>query len=236
MREIRLWCEALNDTSSTWEVEASEAHHFQRVLRGKLGQEVVLVDGRGGEAPAKCILMEKKRVVFQRSGPFLKRERGRSIHLIGPLPKGRRFDQLMEKAQEMGCASYAPLSTEFSVREELSASMRERTRERLKEACKQSRCPHLMELKGELELSDLDLLGDVMVLDVHSPALEVGDLKGTQPLHLLFGPEAGWSDRERSCFDDLGWRRRGLSVNHLRMETAAALGLGMALHFGREGR
>jgi RsmE family RNA methyltransferase len=131
-------------------------------------------------------------------------------------------------------SSYTPLSTEHSVREDYSETVREKSLERLQDACKQSRSAWIMTLEPARELGDLRLKPQSsFVLDVGGASIWSLPPYDGQPINLLFGPEAGWSDAEREGFKAQGLRRLGLSANHLRMETAAILGAGFILEWMR---
>lgn len=229
MRTLHLWSPPLEGLQAGHSLQLSpeEHHHFSRVLRGKVGHEVVLMDGLGSTANATCHDVSKKESHFTLTSDSLAHPRGPKIKVYGPIPKGKRFPYLMEKLQELGISSYGPLQTEHSVREEWSAEARRRTSERLIDACKQSRCPYLMVLEDSKTIDELNDSAPPLVLDVNSPPLLSTQV--SQSSVLIFGPEAGWSDQEKVGFESKGWKRVGLNGQHLRMETAAILGAGTLL-------
>lgn len=198
------------------------------MLRGKVGDEVILLDGKGTEAFAICVEGSRK------SSRFMIQDLKRhamvaQLELLGPLPKGRRFAYLCEKIQELGVCRYTPLSTEFSVREETGLSGRQKALDRFREACKQSRNPWLTELGEPLSLAEVAWGEDCMVLDVGGQSLWQQPLSAPHPKKLFFGPEAGWSSKERELFKDKGICSLSVGGHHLRMETAAVVGAGMVL-------
>jgi 16S rRNA (uracil1498-N3)-methyltransferase len=68
------------------------------------------------------------------------------------------------------------------------------------------------------------------VLLVRSSPVDLADLTEPRDLTLLVGPEGGWSDRELA----LATSRAGLGPRNLRADTAAVVGLAVALA-GRRG-
>jgi 16S rRNA (uracil1498-N3)-methyltransferase len=233
LREIRLWATSLSKALEGQELALgpTESHHFGNVLRGKVGFQVYLMDGLGWEASAVCVKREKRETVM-RVQSLVYRDPSFSMTLKGPIPKGKRFPYMLEKCQELGLRSWAPLSTEHSVREDFSSSGREKMTERLQDACKQSRNPWLMHL-GDNESLESALVNptSTVVLDVDGPSIWdfPVPLNLDKGLQLLYGPEAGWSDGEREQFKAQGCSILGLSSYHLRMETAAVVGAGVLL-------
>jgi 16S rRNA (uracil1498-N3)-methyltransferase len=214
-------------------LEPSEAHHFSNVLRGKIGYHVHLMDGLGREAAATCSQKEKKKVAFVLDALVVFSKVPKDLVLKGPIPKGKRFPYMLEKCQELGLAAWTPLATEHSVREELSPSGREKIKDRLRDACKQSRNPWLLTLGEEEQFADgLDSELQTVVLDVDAPPIwSLPELCPKRPIQLLYGPEAGWSDGERERLKERDCSFLGLSAHHLRMETAAVIGSAMLLEW-----
>lgn len=226
MRTLHLWSPPLASLQKGKSIilTPEEHHHFSRVLRGKAGQGVVLMDGLGYTVQAECSKAEKKESSFSLLTSPIFHTRTKRVGLAGPIPKGKRFPYLLEKLQEMGVHSYAPLHTEHGIREDWSEETKKRMRDRLIEACKQSRCPHLMILEEAKKLDDWAERQHPLVLEVDAPPLLQTNINESS--EMIFGPEAGWSLEERDMFRDQHWPRATLSTQHLRMETAAILGAG----------
>jgi RsmE family RNA methyltransferase len=70
-------------------------------------------------------------------------------------------------------------------------------------------------------------------------ALDIGGESWAEPVEpiktfsLMIGPEAGWSDVERQRLIEQEIPRIGLSIYHLRMETAATIGAARLLEGNR---
>lgn len=224
MRTIRLWCDDLSKTKESDKVEVSkpESHHFSHVLRGKVGEKIELLDGRGYRASVICCEITGRKPIFECVSKLFT-EVTHKLHVFSPLPKGKRLPYMMEKLQEVGVSSWTPLVTEYSVRDKLSSNQKEKLLERLKDACKQSGVAWRMEVHSDMCLEDALKLKSLYALDIGGEKWgEVNKL--AEDTHLLLGPEAGWSDGERSSIIENEIKRIGLSLNHLRMETAAIIG------------
>jgi len=185
------------------------------------------MDGLGHTAPARCVHTSKSETRCLLLESPTTHPAGKKLGVVGPIPKGKRFPYLLEKLQELGVHSYAPLQTDHSIREDWSQESRKSMGERLMEACKQSRCPYLLKLEDAASLRDLEPGPLALVLDVEAPPLLGVGVAGETTL--LYGPEAGWSQGERDFFRERGWQRVGLNRQHLRMETAAILGSGTVI-------
>ena len=224
MRTIRLWCDDLSKIKESDKVEVSkpEAHHFSHVLRGKVGEEVELLDGRGYQASVICCEITGRKPLFECVSKSFK-EVTHKLHLFSPLPKGKRLPYMMEKLQEIGISSWTPLVTEHSVRDKLSSNQKEKLLERIKDACKQSGAAWRMDVHSEISLEEALKLKSLYALDIGGEKWGETN-KLNEDIHLLIGPEAGWSNKEREALIENKIKRIGLSLNHLRMETAAIIG------------
>src|SRR5262249_14951791 len=97
-------------------LQGDEARHLGRVRRVGLGEVVELFDGRGFATRAKVAGLARDRVELIGQGePLPDREARCRLTLASAVPKGERFDWLVEKATELGVARLVPLLTERSV-------------------------------------------------------------------------------------------------------------------------
>lgn len=222
MKPIFLWAEdlALRGKGDRFSLSSSESHHFKRVLRGNSGEELMLLDGDGHIARAICTNIHTQYIEVE----VIEKEETKKrpqLHIYGPAPKGKRLPYMLEKLQEVGISSWFPIETEFSVRDELSAAGVKKLYERVKESCKQSQNPWVLRIEQKTAFEKILQLKNVFILDVHGQAIREPVIQKDIPCTVVYGPEAGWSDAERDAVDGLNIPRVKLSLNHLRMETAA---------------
>ncbi|MFN0056448.1 MAG: RsmE family RNA methyltransferase [Planctomycetales bacterium] len=200
-----------------------EAHHIQRVLRLGIGDAVTLFDGRGEEAEARIDAVSPEEIQVT----LLSRRR---VNLTRPLltlatavPKGERFDWLVEKGTELGVDRLIPLITSRSVVHPGNGKL-ERLRRTIVEACKQCGRSELMELCEPMEWAELleqefpekqvwvaDPAGEP-VSNVYGP--------GSGPTLAIVGPEGGLTGAELNGAEQAGARRVSLGSRILRVETA----------------
>jgi 16S rRNA (uracil1498-N3)-methyltransferase len=207
---------------------ADEAKHLSRVCRLGVGDVVEVFDGRGGATRSQVIALGDDWVELIAVGPPLgERHPPFSLTLASAVPKGERFDWLVEKATELGVERLVPIVTERSVVEPGSSKL-SRLRRSIIEASKQCRRNRLMVLDAPLRWTDfagtapgsLKFLAD---LD-GEPAPRVPPISRGQAVTLAVGPEGGFSSSERAIADRAGWSRICLGAHTMRIETAALAG------------
>jgi len=210
-----------------------EARHFLRVLRGKVGDQILLFDGQGHEMTAEATSVSKKEVIVRVLERRYEPPAGPRIVLATAVPKGERLRWLVEKATELGVDAIQPLLTQRSVVDPRPTKMA-RLENNVIAACKQCGRNHLMTLHEPQPLDAvLDAAaqsGEALIAAVPGGGTAVNVLSeaiasgGAGTIRMLVGPEGGWTEAELSRFEESGCLPIGLGRNILRIETAA-LGL-----------
>jgi len=203
-----------------------EAHHLSHVLRHAVGDSVELFDGRGMIGQAVIARIRKHDVDCDvtevRHDPPPEAE----LTLAMAVPKGERFDWLVEKATELGVRRLVPLRTERSTVDPRDSKL-DRLRQTIIAACKQSRRTRLMDLTAVKTWSEFlaeSVCGSLLIAHPGENASPL-DLIGTERQYTFaVGPEGGLTAEEVQAATSRGGRLIGLGPNILRIETA-----GMAL-------
>jgi 16S rRNA (uracil1498-N3)-methyltransferase len=116
VRLTRVYVDAPLRAGQQQPVEGGAANHIIRVLRLRVGDELTLFDGRGGEYAGKIDAMHRDDVLVtvleQRP---LERESPLQLTLAQGVSRGERMDWVMQKATELGVARIAPIFTERSI-------------------------------------------------------------------------------------------------------------------------
>ncbi|MEW6556953.1 MAG: 16S rRNA (uracil(1498)-N(3))-methyltransferase [Elusimicrobiota bacterium] len=103
-------------------ISGSEAHHLKNVLRKKTGDVVFLFDGKGNEYEAKIVAPDLSRGL--RNGEIelelitkIKKdaEPKIKINLYQSIPRGKKFEFIIEKTTELGVAKIIPIISERTV-------------------------------------------------------------------------------------------------------------------------
>ncbi|WP_435015761.1 RsmE family RNA methyltransferase [Tundrisphaera sp. TA3] len=209
-------------------LEGDEARHLARVRRVAVGECVELFDGKGRAFRAEVEGLGRDRVTLRIVGPGP--DSGVpacSLTLATAVPKGDRFDWLVEKATEVGVARLVPLTTARSVVDPRATKL-DRLRRAIIEAAKQSRRDRLMDLDAAVAWSALVRDGRApfrYIADPSGPPIAAVEppARGSSAI-LAIGPEGGFAPEELAEAADQGWRPVGLGAHILRIETAALVG------------
>lgn len=224
-------------------LEGEEAHHLLHVLRGKVGDQVTVIDGAGREALSEVVEASRKeariKVIQQNQSPPPAVE----ITLIQALPREQRMDLILQKATEFGIRRIVPVVSDNAVvriKPGEDAGKRERWNKIALSAAKQSGSLWLPEIQPVTGL--LDYLTAMPRYDVWlTCSLEADTLplkqvietaRANQPKSIAFliGPEGDLSSREYAAARNAGARMVSLGPRVLRSETAALYVLGI-LHY-----
>lgn len=204
-------------------LRGSEAHHLLHVMRAKVGTEIIVFDGQGGEWWAEITKLGRADVelALKKHRP-IERELPLEFILAVALPKGDRQRWLVEKAVELGVTRLMPLTTARS-----TVSMAEAPAKLLRyviEASKQCGRNRLLEIAKPQAWEQFVRQGlEVNRLVAHPGGLAVGEIKRNEQAATLLavGPEGGLTDEEIQLARQEGWQIVGLGERILRIETAA---------------
>lgn len=203
-------------------------HHLHRVLRCRPGDELLLLDGHGECCLVQLVQVQSHQATTRVLHRWRETRQGLSITLLQAMPKGDKFDLILQKGTELGVSCFVPVQSEHAV-PTLAAARREKRQLRWEriicEAARQCRRPLLPGLKPLLSLQQ-------------ALAIESNDLKlvlweaGSRPLasalpqqppkgiRLLVGPEGGFSPTEMASITAAGFLAVHLGPRILRTETA----------------
>jgi 16S rRNA (uracil1498-N3)-methyltransferase len=219
-------------------LDRGDLHHLGTVLRLGAGAEVEIADGRG--ASALAVLAEGE--VELATDPVVQPEPRPWLVLAQALPKGRKLDEIVRNACELGVDEVRTIDTVRSVvrlDERRAARGRERWTAVARAACEQARRPRRPAVTGPLRL---DRLGrdDELLLIAHPEAPALPSVASAwQPasrIVLAIGPEGGFTDDEVADAVAGGALAVGLGPFVLRTEHAGAAGLAvLAAATGRWG-
>ena len=217
-------------------LDGEARHHLTTVLRLTRGARLEVADGRGAVASGRLDSDEVELL----TAPVVTPPARPRLELAQALAKGRRFDEVVRQATELGVDVIRPVAAERSV-SKLSDERAERARARwssvARAAAEQARRPTRPRLAPPCPVDGLDLVAaEVLVAQPGAPALPdvAGDGQDVERVVLVVGPEGGWSDAELETLLEQGGRLAGLGPTVLRTEHAGAAGLAvLAARFGR---
>jgi 16S rRNA (uracil1498-N3)-methyltransferase len=216
----------------------SDADHryLVRVLRLSTGDRVVLFDGTGDEAEA----------VVERVGPralevkievrrSVAKEHRPELLLIQALPKGEKFDLVVQKATELGVHRILPVLSERSIPRVDKAKAQARVTRWQKiasEAARQSGRADVPEIAPITTLATALAASPQAALKLFFwEEMRTRSLRSIFPreppksIAIAVGPEGGFSNGECEAAKEAGFLPVGLGPRLLRTETAALVAL-----------
>jgi len=201
-----------------------EAHHVLKVLRGRPGDAVEVVDGAGRLFIAE--LRGGKEAAVLEALPVPEEV---EISLYQAIPKGGRMDLLIEKSTEAGATRIVPLLTRRGV-----VSPREGKQERWRRvagaAARQSLRLRVPQVAEPVRFEDaVESVGDAGVLLHNVPDLPPVEAVVVSQANLFIGPEGGWSENELRLAEEAGIALGSLGPYRLRSETAGIIAVARAL-------
>ena len=206
---------------------ADAANHVCRVLRLKIGSEVTVFNGQGGEFKGTIISVVKPVKVLLDEFFVPDRESKLNLRLIQGISRADRMDFTIQKAVELGIKTIQPVVTklgEVKLKLDRVTKKMEHWHRVIISAMEQSkRCvlPQLLPVKPLAEVKLSDLTGIKLVLDPSAKA-RISEVSGdNQELTILVGPEQGLSEAEITRAQASGFYAVNLGPRILRTETAA---------------
>ena len=208
-------------------------HHLARVLRVRVGDPVVVFNGRGGEFHAAVASAQSRSVELRllRHDP-VDREAPLAVTLLQGLSRGARMDYTVEKATELGVARIVPVRMARSVLklDDKRAARRVAHWTRIAiAACQQCGRTRLPEVTEPATLDDAltDLPSNALrlLLDPEGGPLNDLPVADHHAAVLAIGPEGGTDAPEREAMKAAGFLPVRFGPRVLRTETAAVAGL-----------
>jgi 16S rRNA (uracil1498-N3)-methyltransferase len=209
----------------------SAANHVTRVLRLRVGAQLTLFNGTGGEYAARIEATRPAVTVVVGEHSPIERESPLVLTLAQGVSRGERMDLVVQKGTELGVSRLVPLITERSV-VRLTDRQAERKLSHWRAiaigACEQSGRNRLPEVLAPSALPDYVKQRD------HATRLLLSPTAGTRlgdvacrggVITLLVGPEGGITQVEEAAAVAGGFVPVRLGPRVLRAETAAMAAL-----------
>jgi 16S rRNA (uracil1498-N3)-methyltransferase len=216
-----------------------DSHHLTRVVRRRAGDGVEVIDPEGRIWPATVVEPGDPATVRVAAAPRPAPAQA-PVTLLQGLADWGRLDVLVEKCAELGVARVALVAGARARRVPAPDAWRRR-RERLlrvaEAAARQSGRPRLPEVDGVLSweeaLEAATAAGDAYLLDpgagVGLPAALAAREDPARPVALLVGGDTGFGEDEVALATARGVTACSLGAGVLRAETAALVGVSLAL-------
>ncbi len=219
-----------------WEVEEATAHHILHVLRLKMGESIILLDGSGSEFKGSISKIVKKKVfVVLEAEEKISKESKVSIHLIQAISRRERMDLSLQKAVELGVTEITPILSDFCNVKKSKLDLKQKEehwRGVMISATEQSGRAVLTRLNPVLDFPEMlnTVSADLrLCLSPQGFALATTEPK-PQSIAVLVGAEGGLSEREEQQAHEAGFLLLSLGPRILRTETAGLVAISILQH------
>jgi 16S rRNA (uracil1498-N3)-methyltransferase len=222
----RIFVDSAVEPGETLDLPPDEADHVLKVLRGRVGEHVELVDSGARLFVAELCGGREASVVEELAAPG---GAAVEISLYQAVPKGGRMDLVVEKATEVGATRIVPLLTERGVVNPREGKVG-RWRRVAGAAARQSLRLSVPEVAEPTRFEDaVAKVGETGVLLHHAPDLPPVEEVIPSPASLFVGPEGGWSEGELRLAEEANLTLGGLGPYRLRSETAGIVAVARTL-------
>lgn len=226
-------------------IVGDDVHHIKRVMRFRQGTNILCTDGKGQDYLAEIVELTDETVqckIIQVTPS--KGEPKLEIALAQALPKGDKWEWILQKGTELGVTAFYPFVSERTV-VKVHADKLEKKRSRwkriVKEAAEQAHRGRMPEIHPPLRWEAL------LSLIKQHPHAWIAYEKGGKPIRscleeqrnrkralFIVGPEGGFSSLEIEEARKAGAVPVTLGPRILRTETASIVGLSCILYANGE--
>ncbi len=211
----------------------TESRHISKALRLHVGSQIQLFDGTGMRYLAEITNIGRRIVARILTADADQQEGKTLLHVEQAMLKSAKMDFLVEKCTELGVATFTPMVSsrcQGKLDDEQRGNKRQQRWQRIVEsACKQCSRPRPMELQSALSLADVcssagrepHTLRILFWEEEKATSLhDLPPLTDYEQIHLLLGPEGGFSKEEVELAGRCGYQSVTLGPRILRAETA----------------
>ena len=216
----------LNENSKTAIFKSDESRHLFKVLRKKVGDEVLITNGNQLMFKGNILDISKNNCEVEISKCEKKEKLGYSLHIvISILKSNERFEWFLEKASEIGITEITPVLCERSEKKFINEK---RLNKVLISAMKQSLKANLPILNPIVKLKDYykSNLSDQLFIahcNESEKDLLISSVKPKENVTILIGPEGDFTKHEVEEAVKIGFKPVSLGNTRFRAETAAII-------------
>ena len=242
----RFFVSAEQIVDNTLTLTGDDAHHVARSLRMAAGETITVCDENAMEYECKLTSFEQdKRVLAEvLSAKPSETEPPYKAVLFQALPKGEKFDSIIQKAVECGVYEIVPFQSSRCIAKAKADGEADKTKRRCRiaeEAAKQSgrgRIPAVKPTVSYAQMLSMASECDLCLFCYEGEGTEtlasildsMTDLPTCPKIGIVVGSEGGFSPEEAARAQEVGMKMTGLGKRILRTETAAPFVLGCLVY------
>jgi 16S rRNA (uracil1498-N3)-methyltransferase len=206
-------------------LDGPEGHHAATVQRLRVGEAILLGDGRGSSATATVTAVGKGRLELRLGERTYEPAPDPRVVVVQGIAKGDRGELAVQAMTEVGVDAIVPWAAARSIAKWTSDRARQRWVDTAREAAKQARRPWVPDVTAALStvaVADyLRTAGAALVLHEEAVArLTTVDLPAAGEIVLVVGPEGGIAPEELTAYEKVGATPVRLGDTVLRTSTA----------------
>jgi len=210
-----------NIKDNSFILDESESLHAINVLRLKINDRIILIDGLGKSYFGKIVLIKSKSVegtiqqVIDKFG-----ESKININIVPSILKRNRFEIMLEKATELGVNKIEPLIMNHTTRKMINMNRCEKIILSAAKQCKRGSLPILCQ--PVKFISWIEKLNGLCIAGYQSSknSLKNLNLDASDTIHIIIGPEGDFSENEINIMRKSNVKFFTLGDRRLRAETA----------------
>ncbi len=224
-----------------------DAKHISRVMRMKIGDEIICSDGEN--TTVRCEIIDLSDHVVAKVIELISSETELPVKvtIAQALPKADKLEYVVQKGTELGATAFIPFAATRSVVkwDEKKANRKvDRLRKIAKEAAEQSwreKIPEILNVHSFSELKETFSNYHAVIVASEEAAKQketskfratLSTIKDGDSLLIIVGPEGGWTKEEAETLREEGAILCGFGPRILRTETAALYALAaISYHF-----
>lgn len=208
-------------------IDGDEGHHAVVVRRLRVGERIVVTDGRGRSAEAVVVATGKREMTVALGEVHARPEPTPRFTVVQAIPKGDRGELAVEMLTEIGVATIVPWASERSLgawKGERAAKQHTRWSATAREAAKQSRrawFPEVAPLASTAGVVDLLAAADLGIVLHEEATGSFADVPAPSgDVVIVVGPEGGLTEAEVGALSRAGATAVKLGTEVLRTSTA----------------
>ena len=216
----------INENSKTAIFSSDESRHLFKVLRKKVGDEILITNGNHLMFLGNISAISKNNCEVEISKCEKKEKLGYSLHIvISILKSNERFEWFLEKASEIGITEITPVLCERSEKKFINEK---RLNKVLISAMKQSLKANLPILNPIVKLKDYyksNLSNQLFIAHCNESEKDflISSVKPKENVTILIGPEGDFTKYEVEEAVKIGFKPVSLGNTRFRAETAAII-------------
>jgi 16S rRNA (uracil1498-N3)-methyltransferase len=211
-----------------YRLDGPEGHHAANVARLRLGEALILADGRGCWAMGRVVGVAKGALDVHLAEPEATPAADPSLTVVQGIAKGDRGELAVQAMTEVGADAIVPWRAARSVARWSDDRPLQRWRATAREAAKQARRAWLPEVLPPESTPAVAHRCAAAAFVLHEDAtqrLSTVDIPATGEIVLVVGPEGGVAPEELVLFEAAGAIPVRLGPSVLRTSTAGAAAL-----------